>query len=364
MKILIVGNGSIGIHKNLDFYINNHTGNFLNSLSSDYSVTYTEIPAEFDENNNLQNYNLSKTNVSIHILPNRKALNFLPKSYSLIKNHDFIYLFYPGTLSMILALIAISLRKPIGLYIRGQYYNRNTIDRFILKKSKFILTVSPSFSKSLSKFCSNVNVIKPMISIVKKDLKHNREFNIPSTWNILFVGRVEERKGIYELLEISEILKIEGIDFKLNIVGGGDFFNLIDNKIKDLGLNSNIILHGLITDKQELKSLYDSSNVFLFTSHDEGFPRVLYEAMASALPIFTTFVGGISGRMTNMENCIEIPVKNSKGAAMTLIQHIKNAATLKKIGENGLKTIENVINGYYLSHENLLKKNLNNEESD
>ncbi|REG77486.1 glycosyltransferase family 4 protein [Algoriphagus antarcticus] len=362
MKILVVGNGSIGVDNDSSFFINNHTGYFLQGISEKHTVSFTQNTTIYDQNNNLQNFDLITHNLDFELLPNKKSLSFLPKLLSLVTNNEFLYIFYPGTLGKIIGLMAIMLRKPIGLYIRGQYYNQGIIDRIILKYSKFILTVSPSLSNDLLTFCDTVDVIRPMISIELDDLKLDRNYNSPQTWNLLFVGRVEERKGINELLHIAKHLKFNDFNFILNIVGGGDLFEEVKTNINQLGLQNNVILHGLISDKDELKAMYDDANAFIFTSHDEGFPRVLYEAMASGLPIFTTFVGGISGRMEHLSNCIEIPVKDSAKAGVIVNQYLDQVRVLEKVGKKGQETLQEIINGSLLSHADLLLKNLINEK--
>lgn len=360
MKLLIIGNGSIGIHENSEFYINNHTGYFLDKLNKFHSVTFTQGSTKYNKDNNLQNFELKKNGIEYSVLPGTKTKGFVTAVIKLLKSNDFVYLFYPGTVSKIIALIAILINKPFGLYIRGQYYNQNFLDRLILKNAKFILTVSPLFAEDLRQFCSKSEVIKPMIDIGIDDLKHDRSFGHKDKKKLLFVGRVEERKGIYELLEIAKSLKQNQLDFTLNIVGGGDLFNVVKVEISKIGLEDQVILHGLISDKTELKRMYDTADIFVFTSHDEGFPRVLYEAMSSALPIFTTFVGGVSGRMIHLENCIEIPVKNSPKASEIILKYFNDDDMLEKIARNGQKSLEKIIGKSHLTHEDLLIKHLKN----
>jgi glycosyltransferase involved in cell wall biosynthesis len=362
MKVLVVGNGSIGVYKDVSFFINNHTGYFLQDIGKIHSVCFAQSSSVYERNNNLLNFDLSTHSLNFVLLPKIKSFSFFFKIIELIRNYDFIYVFYPGTVSKIMAYFSILLRKPIGLYIRGQYYNQSFIDRIILNRAKFILAVSPSISDDLLRFCDNVDVIKPMISIQLADFNLNRNYDIPKSWNLLFVGRVEERKGIYELIEIAKHLKLKNFKFVLNIVGGGDLFDEVKAHINRLGLQGYIILHGLISDKDRLMLMYDNADAFIFTSHDEGFPRVLYEAMASGLPIFTTFVGGIPGRMEHLSNCIEIPVKDSSKAGVIVNQYLDQIGILEKVGRKGQENLKEIINGSLLSHADLLLKKLINEK--
>ena len=117
----------------------------------------------------------------------------------------------------------------------------------------------------------------------------------------------------------------------------------------------------MISNKEELKSFYDNADIFVFTSHDEGFPRVLYEAMASGMPIFTTFVGGISGRMVDAENCFEIPVKNAEAATKVILDNLCSPSNLRVVGVAGQETLRNIVSGKLMSHDQLLLKALRSE---
>jgi len=356
--ILIIGNGSIGNDKGKRFFINSHTGVFLKKLQEEFNLSFMQGATVYDINSNLQNFDLRENNIDFLALKVKKTFSFLLKTIRICKKYDFIYIFYPGSLGKLIALVSFFLNKPYALYIRGQYYNQGNWDRFILKQSKFILTVSPSIQKDLNRFCDKVDVIKPMIDIGLEDLYEDRLFKIPKQWNLLFVGRVEFRKGIVDLIEIARLLKKRNIKFILHIVGGGDMFEEVKQWIVEYGLIKEVKLHGLISDKQQLQEFYKMSDAFVFTSHDEGFPRVLYEAMANALPIFTTFVGGIPGRMIHEENCIEIPVQNAKESTERIVNQINQPKKLEFLGKAGLKTVKKMLESELLPHEDLLKKNI------
>lgn len=363
MKLLIIGNGSTGVDiENGLSYINNHTGDFLQALSGKHKVTFSQFTTVYNRNSNLQNFELSKSGIGYCNLPNKKHPLFIFKLISLIMQHDFVYIFYPGTLGTLVGVLSLLLRKPYGLYVRGEHFTRFKLDNRVLKGSEFILTISPLFVSKLHEYCSKVAVIKPMIAITSQDFKTNRVYFNKDVVRFLFVGRVEFDKGIYELIDIANYLKSKAIKCIIDVVGGGDLYETIGQRLQELGLKKFVILHGQVADKHKLKALYDSADVFLFPSHHEGFPRVLYEAMASALPIFTTFVGGISGRMTHLENCIEIPVKNGDGAAQLVYEYISNTEVLKHIGKTGQNTLGAIIDGTLLTHHELVLNYLADEK--
>jgi len=69
----------------------------------------------------------------------------------------------------------------------------------------------------------------------------------------VFVGRLMERKGLYELLEAAKMLKAEHLNFQLDIFGGGTMAVLLQKIIDDNNLQSNVCViidsHNLIYDK-------------------------------------------------------------------------------------------------------------------
>lgn len=362
MKLLVIGNGSTGVDpESQKAYINNHTAFFLNKISDKVEVGFSQFTTAYNHNSNLQNYDIKTSNISNHNLPNKKHPLFLIKLIRTLLQYDFIYIFYPGSLGTLVGVLAKLLNKPYGLYVRGEYFNNNRFDKWVLNNSSFMLTISPAFVPKLKMFCEHVEVIKPMISITEKDLKRDRNYTNYEIVKLLFVGRVEQAKGVYELIEIATQLKNNNLKFKLDIIGGGDLHQAISNIIQEKGLSENVFLHGQIADADTLKAFYDNADAFVFTSHHEGFPRVLYEAMASALPIFTTFVGGISGRMIHLENCIEIPVQEAAESALIISKYLREKKILEAIGKRGLSTMQNIIDGSLLKHEDLLLKVLADE---
>ena len=85
---------------------------------------------------------------------------------------------------------------------------------------------------------------------------------------------------------------------------------------------------------------YKNADFFILPTHHEGFPRVLYEAMITALPIITTtMVGGIPGRMEDGKNCIAIDVKNSKAIVAAIKQLVGNFKLYNSISQEGQNTV-------------------------
>jgi glycosyltransferase involved in cell wall biosynthesis len=100
--------------------------------------------------------------------------------------------------------------------------------------------------------------------------------------NILFVGRLERKKGIQYLLRALSILDHEDdLKISLFLVGEGSYADDLKNMSSELGL-SNVHVMGRISD-DELDSLYRLSDIFVLLSQSEAYGIVVAEALAHGL---------------------------------------------------------------------------------
>lgn len=101
--------------------------------------------------------------------------------------------------------------------------------------------------------------------------------------NIISVGRISKEKGFLDLVDVFERVHQIYPDWFLNIVGDGPEYDLLNNKIKNKGLDKSIILHGY-QNRQYINELLKSSSIYVMTSYTESFGIVLLEAFAYGIP--------------------------------------------------------------------------------
>jgi glycosyltransferase involved in cell wall biosynthesis len=94
------------------------------------------------------------------------------------------------------------------------------------------------------------------------------------------------------LLEALAVLRREGWDVDLDIVGGGRLLPDLESQARVLGVDEHVRFHGHL-DTDEVHAVLGSSDLFVLCSDTEGLPRALLEAMATGLPCIGSSVGGI-----------------------------------------------------------------------
>lgn len=151
--------------------------------------------------------------------------------------------------------------------------------------------------------------------------------------NILYVGRLEERKGLLYLL--SAYKKIQG-KTRLLVVGDGSLKKEAQKFTRDHRLK-NVHFAGIVAP-EILPSYYTTADIFCSpATHGESFGIVLLEAMASGLPIVASRISGYSELLKRDEGFLVSP-KDSRELAKALKTLIKDGSLRQDLGENGFKT--------------------------
>ena len=198
----------------------------------------------------------------------------------------------------ILTLHDIQLVYPSGRLIYGQenkFINNNFLIYLYKKISRFLegspdIVISPS--KWLLDFYNKNNFFKKSKKyILKNPLNINDKIinnNFKNNLEFLYVGQIEEYKGIFLLLKIFNKLR----NYKLNIVGSGKDLEKAKKFVENNNLN-NIIFHGKL-DKEELNKIYLQSNILIFPSLTyENCPSVILEAQSFGLLVIASRIGGV-----------------------------------------------------------------------
>jgi glycosyltransferase involved in cell wall biosynthesis len=364
MKILVI-NSKPFFEKEEGLFLFKETGKFLEELNKylEVHVFQLEMPAE--NSDFLANYNIKNKNIEIHTVK-RNKLKYLAYfkalfvGFKAVCKIDFYYLFYPTNLFYkFFAIVSLFLGKRIGLYVRGEQRIATVISRFLYKRADVVLTISPKFTENIRKFNNNTYTIRPMIAYSEKDIVLDRQYKKKDMYELLFVGRIENAKGIFELAEAAKLLKNAGIrGFRFNLVGDGEDKETLIDYLKENGIMDLFSFSGTISDAKHLAEIYRRSDLFVFPSHHEGFPRVLYEAMILGTPIITTFVGSIPFLMKADINCYRIVEQNADDLASTIRQVLSNYEDCQSIAENAVLSIKNYLTDKTLTHAEQLMKNI------
>jgi glycosyltransferase involved in cell wall biosynthesis len=197
-------------------------------------------------------------------------------------------------------------RPPVIFTEHGRFYpdrvswKRRWLNRLLLRKNDRLIGVGQAVRRALTEIerlpATQTEVIYNGIaqSAVDPDARRRvrRELGASSeTFVIIHVARLDPIKNHRLALEALQKLAERHADVQLWIVGDGPERASIETWRQELQLEAHVKLWG---ERRDVPKLLSAADAAILTSHSEGIPLVLIEAMAAGLPIVATDVGGVS----------------------------------------------------------------------
>ena len=149
---------------------------------------------------------------------------------------------------------------------------------------------------------------------------------------IVSVGRLVEVKGFGDMIDVMKLVHEKDKDITLEIIGDGDLYDHLDQKIKDNNLNDVVTLSGF-KDKEYINNSLVNSSLFLLTSHSESFGIVVIEAMAAGVPTVAFSSAEGLRELIDSENGALIDNRNINEMADKIIELFSNRKILKDMGK-------------------------------
>jgi glycosyltransferase involved in cell wall biosynthesis len=113
---------------------------------------------------------------------------------------------------------------------------------------------------------------------------------------VLFLGKLEQRKGVFDLLEAVAAARASVPDVRVVCAGDGDRA-AVARYAERLGIADAVKFTGWVGPSGK-RALLDAAAVFALPSYSESMPVSLIEAMAAGIPVVATGVGGIPEAIT------------------------------------------------------------------
>ena len=159
------------------------------------------------------------------------------------------------------------------------------------------------------------------------------------TRRVIAVGRLDYQKGFDRLIDAWALLP-EALrrTWHLDIYGQGEWQDALQEQIDRLDLTECVQLH---PPTQQIFEAYAASDFLVMSSHYEGFPMVMLEAMASGLPVVSfDFLCGPRDIIRPGENGLLVPEGDIAALADAMQRLMTNTDQLPRLSEAARKSVE------------------------
>ena len=186
-------------------------------------------------------------------------------------------------------------------------------------------------------------MIRIIPNIVSATRAEDASYERSGAIRFLFLGRIGERKGVYDLLEtLHQHQTALGDSYRLELGGDGETEKL-QTLIEQYQLGNNVKFLGFVTGSKK-EELLRAANVYILPSYNEGLPISILEAMSFGLPVISTGVGGIPEVVLPYENGLLVSAGDQQAIYEAIKLFIDDP---DKIKEYGMRSYEIVSQHYF-----------------
>ena len=207
-----------------------------------------------------------------------------------------------------------------------------------------LLRINGGLAKSKGRFIRggsgvDVSEYRPNTRDSVESQKLRRSLSIaPDAFIVMFVGRLQTDKGLFEFVQAASILRKERRDIVFVMVGAPDPGNkrsLLNSTLSKWKSEKNVIFTGR---REDVPNLMATSNIIVTpTFYREGLPRTLLEGAATGLPLIGTNMPGVREAIYDGVNGTLIPAQDSVALAQAIEELANDPKKCERYGKASLE---------------------------
>ncbi len=268
----------------------------------------------FASSGGLREFNFVSSNVHVHLLKTYGVLlkfnpvvyivpKILEKKFDIVHTHSYLYfttletailknikkykfvLQFHGGLQYFAAG-----RRDMKVLIKEFFFD-TIIGRYIVSRADKILSIAKSDIPLIKrKFGANAEWLPNAVDPERFSIRYNADDN-----TVAYIGKLEEWKGIRDLIEIFKSIYDLVKNVKFLIVGSGSLEKLVRKSRLPIKMYRHIPYN-------KIHDIYKEISILVLPSYMEGAPNVVLEALACGIPVVASKVGDIPEIIANGKN--------------------------------------------------------------
>jgi colanic acid/amylovoran biosynthesis glycosyltransferase len=219
-------------------------------------------------------------------------------------------------------------------------YKKQLRDKLFNECDLFLVVCDYFIKKLVSMGCNNNKIICHHTGIYLNKFKFRvRTTPLKDSVRILTIARLTKMKGIeYSIRAIAALIK-NNYNIEYIVVGSGELKEELQTLTSDMGIDNNVKFVAAVS-QDKIFELLNNAHIFLLSSiildsgQEEGIANVLKEAMASGLPVVSTYQGGTAELVVDNVSGLLAPIKDVDALANKLEYLIGHPDLWPEIGQN------------------------------
>jgi phosphatidyl-myo-inositol alpha-mannosyltransferase len=281
------------------------------------------------------NDSVARISLSFH-LGNRVAAIVAREKFDVLHFHEPLMPALPMTMLRMSPAANVGTFHAFARSNVGYYYGRPLLQPYLAHLHRGIAVSEPArtfFNRYFPDYPLRIipngidtEVYRPGLS----PIRHLRDDYV----NVLFVGRLEKRKGLGDLLRGFEFLRARVENTRLIIVGDGPLRGRVESYISRHRV-PDVVLSGYVPDSV-LPRYYSSADIFCApATGSESFGIVLLEAMAAGLPVVATEVPGYMSVVEPGKDSLTVRPKGWAELGAALVILARDGELRRRMGDAG-----------------------------
>ena len=164
------------------------------------------------------------------------------------------------------------------------YEKRYLFSRYKVNGGNTFIAISQDTERYFRKTARQYDVRILPNAIDYEKFHDNKKDQVSTSLRLINVGSLNTNKNQIFLVNVAKILADKRFDFGLKLVGGGQDYSMLKQRIETLGLQKNVSLCGNVDNVEDY---LHESDVYVHSSLSEALGLTIIEAMAAGLPVVT-----------------------------------------------------------------------------
>jgi len=269
------------------------------------------------------------------------------------RNIDIVHIHWTKDIPIVVLAKLFSKKKPKIIQTRHMTMTRFKDDfyhKFLYKNIDTIICVTKALEEQINKFIpQNIRPQTKTLYLGSKDVPllddnekemFKKEINLENSFMISLIGRINQFKGQYLLIEAMKVLIDKGYDIQSYIIGHAmknEYLEELKQKVLEYKLESNIHFIGFSKEPYKFMQI---SDVVLMTSKNETFGLVTIEAMKNSTAVIASNSGGVLEIVQDGKNGLLFESENYDDLALKIEQLYNNELLKNSLAVSGKKTVD------------------------